>query len=52
MTDRQKLIVALLSEGGGEPDGMVSELEVLARLHELSDQHRCLPSRGPARIVA
>jgi hypothetical protein len=52
MTDREKLIVALLSEGSGEPDGMVSELEVLARLHELSDQRRRLPVRGPALIVA
>ena len=40
MTDRQKLLVALLSADHAEPVEPVTVLEVVAMLYELGEEHR------------
>jgi len=40
MTDRQKLLIALLSEDDAEPDEPVTVLEVVAMLFELGEGYR------------
>jgi len=40
MTDREKLLIALLSEDDAECDGSVTVLEVAALLFELGEEYR------------
>ena len=47
MTDRERLLVAALSQGGDELPGPVTSLELMAMLDELGRDHRRL--LGPAR---
>jgi hypothetical protein len=52
MTDREKLLIALLSEDDTECDGHVTVLEVAAMLFELGEEYRRLAYAGvaPARV--
>ena len=43
MTDREKLLIALLSEDDSECVGHVTVLEVAAMLFELGEEYRRLP---------
>ena len=46
MTDREKLLIALLSENADEHDGKITVLEVAAMLCELGDDYRRRAARG------
>jgi hypothetical protein len=52
MTDREKLFIALLSEGDDELDGRVTSVEIVAMLHELGAEYRSITTRSRARISA
>jgi hypothetical protein len=48
MTDREKLLIGLLSEDDAERDGRITVLEVAAMLFELGEEQRRL---AYARVV-